>query len=261
VKRAVAGLGALLIAGAVTLAPAGASTTYEGAVKFGWTITPSFTAHLASNVKAAQAAFATGTANAIQTTTTGGGTCASTLGTDVFSTYTLSFGNISPGTAVTGCNYQNGIGISVLTNDTSGYTIYETLDSTTAPTNDYGICVFPASATPATTTTTSPNSTAPAAGTFTAGALTACGGAGKLLGPASGTVVNPGTAGDAAAITAPPTSAYTTTVPSTGAIFTVASPASTTTTYFLGEDVQRTVDSAAASGTFSHAIIVYFVPG
>jgi hypothetical protein len=260
VKRAVAGLGALLIAGAVTLAPAGASTTYEGAVKFGWTITPSFTAHLASNVKSASAAFATGTANAIQTS--GTGTCASTLGADVYSTYTLSFGNISPGAAgATACNYQNGIGISVLTNDTSGYTIYETLDSTTAPTTDYGICVFPASATPATTTTTSPNSTAPAAGTFTGDTLTACGGAGKLLGPASGTVNNAGVAGDATVITAPPTGAYTTTVPTTGSIFSVASPASTTTTYFLGEDVQLNVSSAASSGTFSHAIIVYFVPG
>jgi hypothetical protein len=74
--------------------------------------------------------------------------------------------------------------------------------------------------------------------------------------------VNPGVGGDVALTTAPPTGAYTLTTPTATTIFGAAAiiPASTTTTYFLGEDVQLNIPSSAASGTFTQAVIVYFLP-
>jgi len=257
VKRAVAGLGALLLAGAVSLAPAGASTTYSGAVKFGWTITSSFTAHIASNYATGASSFSTG-AGVIQQSA-GTGTC-TTSATDAFSSYGLTFGAISTGAATMGCNYKNAIGISVLTNDTNGYIVYETLGVTTAPTS-YGVCIFPDGNTPTATTPASLNATAPAGGTFVA-TLTACAGSGIVLGPAPGAVVNPATGGDVALTTNPPTGSYTLTAPTATSIFGASAivPASTTTTYFLGEDVQLNIPPTAASGTFKDAVIVYFLP-
>ena len=239
------------------MAPAGASTTYEGAVKFGWTITSSFTAHLASDFKANNATLATGTGVIQQSA--GTGTC-TTSATDAYNSYTLTFGAISPGAATMGCNYQNAIAMSILTNDTNGYKVYETLDTTTLPTS-YGVCIFPDSATPSVNTPSSGNATAPAAGTFGA-SLTACAGTGQVLAVAPGAVVNPGVGGDVALTTAPPTGAYTLTTPTATTIFGAAAiiPASTTTTYFLGEDVQLNIPSSAASGTFTQAVIVYFLP-
>jgi hypothetical protein len=239
------------------MAPASASTTYAGAVKFGWTITSSFTAHLASNYKTGQAAFATGTGTIQQSA--GTGTC-TLLAADAFNSYTLQFGNITPGAATMGCNYQNAIGMSILTNDTNGYLVYETLDTTVAPTT-YGVCIFADSAVPSALTPVSTNGAAPAAGTFGA-TLTSCAGTGQVLGVAPGAVVNPGVGGDEALTTAPPTGAYTLSTPVATSIFGAAAiiPATTTTTYFLGEDVQLNIPTSAASGTFAHAVIVYFLP-
>ena len=258
-KRVVAGFGALFIAGALC-GPAAASTG-EGAVKFSYTVPASFTAHLASDYKTAQSAFATGTGT-IQTSTSGGsGTC-TTPATDAFNSFTLTYGTITPSTGATGCNYQNGIGISVVTNDVNGYNVFETLDTTSAPTN-YGMCIFTDGATATSTTPASLQATAPGAATFNAGAVaTACAGTGTLLGPASGTVTNAGTGGDAALLTAPPTGAYASGVPSSGAVFTVAAGVPASGTNFYGEDVQLNIPSTAPSvNGAAHAVIVYFVPG
>jgi hypothetical protein len=257
VKRAVAALGAIFIAGAAC-APAFASTTEQGAVKFGWTVPASFTAHLASDYKTAQAAFATGTGTIQTSTSAGSGTC-TTPATDAFNSFALTFGTITPGTGSTGCNYQNAIGMSVNTNDANGYNIYETLDVTSAPSN-YGVCIFTDGATATATTPASTQGTAPAAATFNASNVaTACGGTGTLLGPASGTVTNPGVGGDASLT---PTGANASTVPSTGAIFTVAAGTPATGTNFYGEDVQLNIPSSAPSVTnAAHAVIIYFVPG
>jgi len=261
VKRAAAGLGALFIAGTMAGPVMAAGSPLEGAVKFTYTVPASFTAHLASDYKTAQAAFATGTGTIQTSTSAGSGSC-TTPASDAFNSFALTFGTITPSTGVTGCNYQNAIGISVNTNDANGYTIYETLDVTAAPSN-YGICIYPDGAAATTTTPASTQSTAPGAATFNgSNVATACAGSGTLLGPASGTVTNAGTGGDAALLTAPPTGAYASTVPSTGAVFTVAAGVPATGTNFYGEDVQLNIPSAAPSVTgAAHAVIVYFVPG
>jgi hypothetical protein len=230
-------------------------------VKFTYTVPAAFTAHLASDYKTGQAAFATGTGTIQTSTTANSGTC-TTPASDAFNSFTLSYGTVTPSTGVTGCNYQNAIGISVNTNDANGYAIYETLDVTSAPSN-YGMCLYTDGATAAATTPASTQATAPGAATFNGSNVeTACAGAGILVGPASGTVTNAGTGGDVALLTAPPTGAYASTVPSTGAVFTVAAGVPATGTNFYGEDVQLNIPPAAPSVTAAaHAIIVYFVPG
>jgi hypothetical protein len=254
VNRIVAGLGALIIAGAAC-APASAATQ-TGAIKFGWTVPAAFTAHLASDYKTAQAAFATGTGTVQTSTTAGSGTC-TTGATDTFNSFALTFGTITPGTAVTGCNYQNAIGMSVNTNDALGYNVYETLDVTAAPT-DYGVCLFTDAAAATATTPASIQAVAPGAATFNAGnVMTACAGAGKLVAPGSAVISNAGVGGDVGGA-----GATSTTTPAAGAIFTVAAGAPATGTNFYGEDVQLNIPSSAASVTnAAHAIIVYFVPG
>jgi len=267
VKRAAAALGALLIAGA-TMAPAGASTTYEGAVKFGWTITNSFTAHIGTNFTSGAGSLTTGSGTIQTGGGAGVGTCPATSSGDTVATFSLSYGNISAGaSATTGCNYKNAIGISVLTNDLNDFLVYETLDVTTLPTT-YGVCAFADSTTLSTTTPTSLNTTAPAAATGTFGSALTCatpsggGGAGSFINIAPGSVNNPATGGDVALTGAPPTGAYTTSAPTATAVFGTSPlvPASTTTTYFLGEDVQLNIPYTAASGSQTHAIILYFIP-
>jgi len=255
VRKVAAALGALTIAATVSAVPAGAATQ-TGAVKFGWTIPAAFTAHLASDYKTAQSAFATGTGTIQTSTSAGSGTC-TTPATDAYNSYTLTFGTVTPGTGATGCNYQNAIGISVNTNDAAGYQVYESLDVTAAPAN-YGICVYTDGATATATTPASTNGTAPGAATFNAGGVaTACAGSGTLLGPASGTVTNPGVGGDVGSAG----SATATGLPTT-AVWTVAAGTPATGTNFYGEDVQLDIPTAAPSVTnAAHAIIVYFVPG
>jgi len=258
VKRAIAGLGALIIAGA-TLAPVMAATNYEGAVKFTYTIPASFTAVLAVDYKTAQSAFATAAAASVQTSTsTGSGSCTTPTSPDQYNSYALSFGTITPGTGVTGCNYQQGIGISVNTNDAQGYAIYETLDVTAAPAN-YGICITTDGATAAATTPSSTNSSAPGAATFNGSNVATSCAVGTLLGPGAATIANAGNGG-AVALNQTGTGASSTTVPTTGAIWTVAAGTPATGTNFFGEDVQLNIPPAAPSVSgANHAIIVYFV--
>jgi len=256
VNRIVASAAALLITGAMCAPALAAPPTSQGAVKFGWTVPASFTAHLASDYKTAQAAFATGTGTVQTSTSAGSGTC-TTGATDTFNSYALTFGTITPSTGVTGCNYQNAIGLSVNTNDANGYNVYETLDVTAAPTN-YGVCLFSDGASATANTPASTQATAPAAATFNAGnVMTACAGAGILVGPASGTVTNPGVGGDVGGA-----GANASVVPSSGTVYSVTAGAPATGTNFFGQDVQLNIPSSAPSiANAAHAVIVYFVPG
>jgi hypothetical protein len=259
VKRAAAGLGALFVAGAATIAPAYASTTYEGAVKFGYAITTAFTAHITNDYAVGVTSFQQGISN-IQTT--GSGSCTANSG-DTEGPFALSFKTITVSSAgPTACNYQNAIGISVNTNDTNGFNIYESLDATATP-SYYGICVtVDHGGTPSSPNT--PNSTnnagGPAVGTFNAASqLTACS-AGTLLLPAPAAVTNAGLGGDAALVSAPPAGAYVASgsVPAT-ALYTYATK--TSGTVYYGQDVQLNLSTnAPATTAATHAIILYFVP-
>ena len=148
--KKVAALAASLAIAGLGSSPAFARNCQTGAVKFTWTIPVSFTAHIASDYKTGQAAFATGTGTVQTSTSAGSGTC-TTGATDAFNSYTLTFGTVTPGTGSTGCNYQNALGISVNTNDANGYTIGEAIDLAAAPTN-WGVCIFSDGATATATT-------------------------------------------------------------------------------------------------------------
>jgi len=241
-------------------APAFASTVYEGAAKFGYTLSPSLTAHIATNYAPNVASFSTGSGTIL--TSSGGGSCTSPA-SDAYNSYTLTFGNITPPTiagAAVGCLYQNAIGMSINSNDSNGYTIYETLDTTTTPA-DYGVCVYHdvSNNVPSTTTMPSGQMTAPSAAYFNFPALTIAGclGYGIQLGNASGTVTNAGNGGDVGG-----SGASATVAPTTNSIYAVPSGTVYTGTVFFGEDVQLNVPIGAPGVTgATHAIIVYFVPG
>jgi hypothetical protein len=257
VKRVAAGLGALFIAGAAAAGPACASTKYEGAAQYTYTIQTSFTAHIDNDYAPGNPSFQQGVGTIL---TSGSGTCTSSSG-DTLGSYTLSFKTITLSSAgPTACLYQEGIGMSVNSNDSNGYDIYESLDTTTTTTY-YGICVavdhggLPSVNAPNTSGSLS------GVGTFNAGdQLTACATGGILIGPAPAAVTNPGTGGDAALLTAPPAGAYVASgaLPAT-ALFTYSTK--TGGTIFYGEDVQLNLSSDAPSGTaITHALIIYFVP-
>lgn len=260
-KRAAAALGALFIAGAVTVAPASALATSEGAAKFVYSVPISFTVQLQNDYAPGNPNLTTQGAGTILTS--GSGTCTGTS-SDTIGTYTLSFKTVTPSSAgPTACLYQQGIGFSVDSNDTNGYTVYESLDVTTAPTY-YGICVgIDNGGTPS---PNAPNTAGvlAAVGTFTANVLTGCATGGTLLPPAPAAVTNADTAGAAALLTAPPTGAYV--ASGQGALTalwtynTIYTGGTVTDTGFFGEDVQLNVSTNAPSGTNqSHAIILYFV--
>lgn len=250
-KRTAAAL-ALLVT-AMTASPALAVTS-TGAVKLGWTIGSSFTAHIATNYKTAQTSLITGTPTILTSGTAGSGTCGTSTG-DTATTYTLSYGTIAPGTGATGCDYQNAIAISVNTNDSLGYKIYESLDVTAAP-NYYGVCVNPiGSTTAAVASTPASAATAPGSATFTGNVATACA-AGTLMGPAQSAVTSPGVYGDVA-LTGIEGAATLPTTP----VYSVASGVPAAGTNYFGEDVQLNVSATAPSGAATGGVILYFVPG
>jgi hypothetical protein len=255
VKRAAAALGALLTAGALTTGPACASTKYEGAAQFNYTIQTSFVVHIDNDYAPGNPSFQQGVGTIL---TSGSGSCTGSSG-DTLGSFTLSFKTITTSSAgPTGCLYQQGVGISVNSNDSNGYNIYESLDVTTAP-SYYGVCVAIDHGGSPSPNAPNTSSSLTGVGTFTSDVLTSCASGGILLGPAPAAVTNPGTGGDAALLTAPPAGAYVASgsVPST-AVWTYATK--TSGTIFYGQDVQLNVNSDAPSGTAAHAIILYFVP-
>jgi len=221
---------------------------------------PSLTAHIATNYAPNLTYFSTGTGTIL--TSSGGGSCTSPA-SDAYNSYTLTFGSVTPPTtagAAVGCLYQNAIGMSINSNDSNGYTIYETLDATSTPA-DYGVCVYHdvANNVPSTTTMPSGQMSPPSAADFNFPALTIAGclAYGIELGTASGTVTNAGVGGDVGGA-----GASATVTPTSNAIYAVPSGTVYTGTVFFGEDVQLNVPQGAPGVTSAtHAIIVYFVPG
>ncbi len=112
--------------------------------------------------------------------------------------FTLTFGALTPSSTVpTACLYKNALAVAVQTNDATGFSVSQYLDST--PTNGVGICAYPNGgasfplAPAAAPVATSARAGNPPAGTFTAGVLTSCAGGGSVVPPGTGGVASAGT--------------------------------------------------------------------
>jgi|SRR5579872_301252 len=261
---------ALSVAATSTAAFAAAPTPHYGSVKMTWNVAVSASMQLATQF--GNAAFTQGTAapnllpsaaNVCGTGVTGAPTSESTLN--------LSFGTINPSlTTPVACMYTNAIEAAVQTNDAGGFTIYEYLDA--APAAGTGFCAYPdqpatfGNAPGAAAAASSARSGNPAAGTFTAGALTACGGVGGAVIPTgTGTLTNggggPGNAdgGPGAGIA---TSGYEyMTEPGTVGVKWVSQSTAAASTVYAAEDIQLNLDKGAASTAGSAAVMtIVLVP-
>jgi hypothetical protein len=174
-----------------TSARAGNTTT--GGAQIQWTTTASATLAIATQYSAA---FAQGLAVPTLLPSVAG-ICA---GSGSETAFTLTFGALSPiKAAPSACLYKNALAVSVSTNDATGFSVTEYLDS--APTTGLGICAYPNGgasfplAPAIAPVAASGRSGNPAAGTFTGNALTSC--------TAGGSIVPPGTGGSANAGTVP----------------------------------------------------------
>ena len=193
----------MLVIAAGLLTPATsarASNTTTGGAQIQWTTSASATLAIVTQYSAA---FAQGAA-APTLLPSAAGFCA---GSGSETAFTLTFGAMSPSQAVpTGCLYKNALAVSVSTNDATGFSLNEYLDTTT--TTGIGICAFPNGgaafplAPAIAPVATSARAGNPAAGTFTGNALTSCAAGGRVVPAGTGGSVsggaapgNPGTPG------------------------------------------------------------------
>lgn len=209
-----------------------------GSVKLQWNVAVALNAVIHTNYTSA---FAYGGATAA-VGSNGSGSC--TAAPAQTADLNIAFGTITPSFSGTqGCDYQNAVGVSVQTNDTAGFSVYQYLD-TAMPTGT-NLCAFPNNAsktfpiTPGATITTSQWTTAPTA----YGGSCAAGGAAITN---AGTIVNAG-GGAATYATAPATGEYATSTAGTGQQFLSYTTAAGTAV-LGGEDLQLNIASSAASG-------------
>jgi hypothetical protein len=212
-----------------------------GSVKLQWNVAVAMNAVIHTNYTAAFAYG--GAAGTIGANGAAGGSCGVEANTGDL---TMVWGTITPpsGGTYEGCDYQNAVGVSVQTNDSNGFAVYEYLD--TALPAGTQLCAFPNGGatfpitTPGATVTTTAWGTAPAA--YSAG----CAAPGKLISQA-GAIQNAGGGPAAAAAPNPATGEYASGAAGIGqAIINTAS--TTGVAEFGAEDLQLNVDNAAASG-------------
>jgi hypothetical protein len=255
VKRALA-LTAVLasVAAMGSQALAAGTVNQYGSVKLQWNVSVAMNAVVHTNYTSA---FANGGATATVDYPAGAGSCggASPVSVTGQTDLNLVYGTITPAfAATTACNYENAVGVSVQTNDSNGFAVYEYLD--TALPAGTNLCAFPNNAaktfpvTAAAAITTSQWTTAP---TAYSGAC-ATGGA---------NLTNAGAIQNAGAAPTQPSAAYT---------GEYASAAAATGTQFLnyttsagaavlgGEDLQLNIASSAVSGNnISDVMTLQFV--
>ncbi|HVA37591.1 MAG TPA: hypothetical protein VNJ51_08260 [Candidatus Dormibacteraeota bacterium] len=247
-----------------------APAPHYGSVKMTWNVAVSASLQLATQFGAA--AFTQGIA-APNLLPSAAGVC----GTGVTgaptseSTLNLSFGTLNPSlTAPVGCLYANAIEAAVQTNDAGGFAVYQYLDA--APTTGTGFCAFPDGGasfplTPAAAAAAnSAQSGNPAAGTFTAGALSACGAGGAVIPTGTGgTLTNAGggpgstDGGPGAGIVTSGFEYYT--EAGTNGLKWASQATAPAGTVYSAEDVQLNLDKGAASTGASSAIMtIVLVP-
>jgi hypothetical protein len=212
-----------------------------GSVKLQWNVAVQMTAAVHTNYTAAFA-------NGGGTATVGAnpaGDCGTTPTTQTDLNMTWGTLQAPAGTAYVGCNYENAIGVSVLTNDANGYQVWEYMDealpagtAVCALAND-AAKTFPVAG--AASITTSQYTTAPAPYTGAA-----CG-AGTALVAGAGSVTNANAAPTQPAAPAAYTGEYLgEAAGSTGLEFMSGTAG---TTQYAGEDIQMNVNSTAPSTT------------
>jgi hypothetical protein len=167
------------------------ASSSTGTAQIQWTSTASVNLSIATQYSAA---FAQGLA-APTILPSAAGVCAAPPSE---SAYTLTFGALTPSSTVsTACLYKNAVAVAVSTNDATGFSVSQYLDST--PTSGVGICAYPNGgasfplAPAAAPVAVSGRSGNPAAGTFTAGVLTSCAGGGSIVPPGTGGAASGGT--------------------------------------------------------------------
>lgn len=183
-KRAASAVAALGLA-ALSVVPAAAATTQQGAVKMTWNVAVAATLNLTTNYAASTGAQGTG-ANVL------GGSPASTCANGTSETaFNLTYGQLVPSvSAAVGCNYQNAIAAKVATNSTN-WNVTQFLSA--AATAGVGFCAFANGNAATATASTHSGASTPAVGTYTAGALTGCAAGGVLVPTGSAaTGTNPG---------------------------------------------------------------------
>lgn len=225
-------------------AQAAAAVNQYGSVKLQWNVAVQMTAVVHTNYTVAFA----GGGGAPTIGASGTGSCGVTPGgqTDL----TMQWGTIAApvGATYQGCNYENALGVSVQTNDASGFAVYEYLDAALPAGTQ--ICAYPNAGTTfpmvpaAAITTTQFGATIP--GPYAAGACTAAAGVTPtVLGVGAGALTNAGAA------PAQPNAAYTGEYVSAAAGadgFKMMGQASAAGAAVLdGEDLQMNISSAAPS--------------
>jgi hypothetical protein len=244
----------MLASAAAMSGPAFAAGTVNqyGSVKLQWNVAVAMNAVIHTNYSSA---FAFGGATAaVGSNGSGSCTAAPTGQTDLnilYSTITPSFSGYQ------GCDYQNAVGVSVQTNDTNGFAVYQYLD--TALTAGTALCAFANNAaktfpvTPAATITTTQYTTAPTAYTGTA-----CAAGGASLTNA-GTIQNAGVAPSAPDPSPTYTGEYASGAAGIGSQF-LSYTSAAGTAVLGGEDLQLNISSAAPSGNnLSDVLTLQFV--
>ncbi len=246
-----------MLAGAAIVtgqALAAGTVNQYGSVKLQWNVAVAMNAAVHTNYTGA---FANGGASATVDYPAGAGSCGGASPVTVTGQTDLNivYGTITPSfSGTTGCNYENAVGVSVQTNDSSGFAVYEYLD--TALPSGTNLCAFPNNATKtfpitaAASITTSQWTTAPAAYSGS------CAAGGASLTNA-GTITNAGVAPVQPSATY--TGEYASAAAATGQQFINYTTAAGTAV-LAGEDLQLNVASSAASGTnISDVMTLQFV--
>ena len=155
--------------------------------------------------------------------------------------------------APTACLYKNAVAVSLTTNDSTGYDVYEYLDA--APPAGTAFCAWPNGGasfplTPSASVTTSARSGNPAAGTYAGGVLTSCAAGASQVPVGSGGVLTNGGAGPG---TSGSEEYYANNSP-TGLKIATSSTYAMTTVY-VGEDVQLNLAPAQSSTAGTSSIM------
>jgi hypothetical protein len=167
---------------ALTIVPAFASTTLEGAVEAKWNVAATASLTLATNYSTTTGLQSLG-ANTLSGSPAG--TCAN-AGSET--ALTMTFGPLTPSaTAEVACDYERAILANVITNDSLGFKINEYLEA--APTAGITFCAFPNGSDP---TGTAPASIFASSAAPTPYTGTACATGGTPLVAGTGGAVNGG---------------------------------------------------------------------